>query len=47
MTMNKSFIPWTITMMITGAVFITTFLGFMKDKKTKKSIIEDLLSKAA
>ena len=46
MTMNKSFIPWTITMMVTGAVFITTFLGFVKDKKAKNTKANDELSKA-
>lgn len=46
MTMNKSFIPWTITMMVTGAVFITTFLVFVKDKKAKNTKANDELSKA-
>lgn len=37
MTMDKSFMPWTIFMMVTGAVFITTFFGFMKDLSAKKA----------
>ena len=38
MTMDKSFMPWTIFMMVTGAVFITTFFGFMKDLSAKKTV---------
>lgn len=37
MTMDKSFMPWTIFMMVTGAVFITTFFGFMNDLSAKKT----------
>ena len=29
-SMDKSYLPWTITMMVLGAVFITFFFGFMK-----------------
>lgn len=43
MTMNKSFMPWTIFMMVIGAIFITTFFGFIKDKLTKDTITEDEL----
>ena len=34
-SMDKSFMPWTILMMVTGAVFITTFIGFIKNKHIK------------
>lgn len=37
MTMDKSFMPWTIFMMVTGAVFITTFFGFINDLSAKKT----------
>lgn len=47
MTMNKSFMPWNISIMITGAIFITTFFGFIKDKLSKKRITEDILAKAS
>ena len=47
MTMDKSFMPWTILMMVTGAVFMTIFFGFIKDKFTKKAVSEDELSKVA
>ena len=36
-SMDKSFMPWTILMMVTGAVFITTFIGFIKDKFIKNN----------
>ena len=41
-SMEKAFIPWTISMMVCGAVFITIFLGFIKDKLHKKSTDNDL-----
>lgn len=47
MTMNKSFMPWNISIMVTGAIFITTFFGFMKDKLTKKRITKDILAKVS
>ena len=40
LTMDKSFLPWTISMIVTGAVFITIFFGFVKDKLTKKTTTE-------
>ena len=40
LTMDKSFLPWTISMIVTGAVFITIFFGFVKDKLNKKTITE-------
>ena len=43
MTMNKSFMPWTIFMMVIGAIFITTFFGFIKDKLIKETETEDQL----
>ena len=36
-SMDKSFMPWTILMMVTGAIFITTFIGFIKDKFIKNN----------
>ena len=36
-SMDKSFMPWTVLMMVTGAVFITTFIGFIKDKFIKNN----------
>lgn len=47
MTMNKSFMPWNISIMVTGAIFITTFFGFMKDKLTKKRITKYILAKVS
>ena len=47
MTMNKSFIPWTITMMVLGAVFITFFFGFIKTKLSKKEESNEKISKTA
>lgn len=46
-SMDKSFMPWTILMMVTGAVFMTIFFGFIKDKFTKKAVSENELSKVA
>ena len=37
-SMDKSFLPWTITMMVLGAVFITMFFGFVKDLLNKKEV---------
>ena len=42
-SMEKSFLPWTISMMVSGVVFLTTFLGFIKDKFSKGNINEDEL----
>jgi hypothetical protein len=36
MTMNRAFMPWNISIMVTGAIFITTFFGFIKDRMTKE-----------
>ena len=38
--MDKSFLPWTISMIVAGAVFITIFFGFVKDKLNKKTTTE-------
>ena len=46
-SMEKSFLPWTISMMVCGAVFITIFFGLVKDKLGKKSESKDELSKAS
>ena len=46
-SMEKSFLPWTISMMVCGAVFITIFFGLVKDKFGKKSETKDELSKSA
>ena len=46
-SMEKSFLPWTISMMVCGAVFITIFFGLVKDKLGKKSETKDELSKAS
>ena len=35
-SMEKSYLPWTISMMVCGAIFITIFYGFIKDKLAKK-----------
>ena len=40
LTMDKSFLPWTISMIVAGAVFITIFFGFVKDKLNKKTTTE-------
>ena len=45
-SMEKSFLPWTISMMVSGAVFLTTFLGFIKDKLGKDKVTEEELEKA-
>lgn len=37
MTMNRAFMPWNISIMVTGAIFITTFFGFIKDRMTKET----------
>lgn len=46
MTMNPAYMPWNITLMVTGAVFITTFYGYLMDRKIKKPsslvLIEEL-----
>lgn len=47
MTMNRSFMPWNISIMVTGAIFITTFFGFIKDRMTKETITEDELEEVA
>lgn len=47
MTMDKSFMPWNILMMVTGAVFITIFFGFIKDKFSKEAVMENELAEAA
>ena len=44
--MERSYLPWTISMIVTGAVFITIFFGFVKDKLTKKTTTEPELSEA-
>lgn len=45
MTMNRAFMPWNISIMVTGAIFITTFWGFIKDimskEPTKLAVIEE------
>ena len=40
LAMDKSFLPWTISMIVAGAVFITIFFGFVKDKLNKKTTTE-------
>ena len=45
--MDKSYLPWTITMMVLGAVFITFFFGFMKTKLSKKEESDEKISKTA
>ena len=35
-SMERSYLPWTISMMVCGAVFMTIFYGFIKDKLAKK-----------
>ena len=35
-SMERSYLPWTISMMVCGAIFITIFYGFIKDKLAKK-----------
>ena len=46
-SMDKSYLPWTITMMVLGAVFITFFFGFMKTKLSKKEESNEKISKTA
>ena len=46
-SMDKSYLPWTITMMVLGAVFMTFFFGFMKNKLSKKETSYKEESKAA
>ena len=45
-SMDKSYLPWTITMMVLGAVFMTFFFGFIKDKLSKKEVCDGKISKA-
>ena len=35
-SMERSYLPWTISMMVCGAVFITIFYGFIKSKLSNK-----------
>ena len=42
-SMERSFLPWTISMMVSGVVFLTTLLVFIKDKFTKDNVSEDEL----
>ena len=46
-SMDKSYLPWTITMMVLGAVFITFFFGFIKAKLSKKEESDEKISKTA
>lgn len=47
MTMNRSFMPWNILIMVTGAIFITTFFGFIKDRMTKETSDMAVIEEAA
>ena len=40
-SMDKSFLPWTITMMVLGAVFMTIFFGFVRDVLIKKETTKE------
>ena len=42
-SMERSFLPWTISMMVSGVVFLTTLLIFIKDKFAKDNVAEDEL----
>ncbi len=35
-SMERSYLPWTISMMVCGAVFMTIFYGFIKSKLSNK-----------
>ena len=35
-SMERSYLPWTISMMVCGAIFITIFYGFVKSKLSNK-----------
>ena len=35
-SMERSYLPWTISMMVCGAIFITIFYGFIKSKLSNK-----------
>lgn len=37
-SMESSYLPYTITMMVSGVIFMTIFFGFIKDKKKLKTI---------
>lgn len=40
-SMDSSYLPYTITMMVSGVIFMTIFFGFIKDKKKLKTINEE------
>lgn len=44
MTMNRAFMPWNISIMVTGAIFITTLFGFIKDIRTNEAITEETIT---
>lgn len=47
-SMDSAYLPYTITMMVSGVIFLTIFFGFIKDKKKLKKInVENDKSKAA
>ena len=45
-SMDKSFLPWTITMMVLGAVFMTIFFGFVRDVLIKKETTKEEIQQA-
>ena len=45
-SMDKSFLPWTITMMVLGAVFMTIFFGFVRDVLIKKETTKEEMPQA-
>ena len=36
--------PWNISIMVTGAIFITTLFGFIKDRRTNEAITEEKIT---
>lgn len=47
MTMDRAFMPWNIAIMVTGAVFLTTFYGFLKDKMNKNTTTQAVTEEIA
>ena len=45
-SMDKSFLPLTITMMVLGAVFMTIFFGFVRDVLIKKETTKEEIQQA-